>query len=359
MELPLLFVGGEFYEDDRWTTSITSQFIQNAKFLNGGQACLRVISRYLHANNIMRVLLPSYLCPSIVRILESEGLEFEFYTIREDLSIDLDGLSDKAREYQAVYFINYFGFLHPEEVTSFFKSLQQSGKIVIEDNAQTGDFVNPLGDFVFNSMRKFSACDGAYLVSKYDINPCLSHYAERINHRLPLIREYRSQLRPYLFDGCGNHSQLEQLFYQAEDYYDSDQVIFGDPEEKQKIDGFDWPQIKSIRRSNYLYLLDLLKNIPQITPLFPSLQDEIMPMGLPVYCYGYSRDLILDRLSEESISLTVHWEDLLTHPKTKMDPLVGKMAGNMITLPIDQYTSQSQMDYLVHHLKTAIEKIPG
>ena len=112
--------------------------VEKRYFLNGGRACLAVIGDYLIDHGIDKILLPAYLCPSILDALERCGLAYGFYQVNEDLSIDLDDLTQKATAYKAVYFINYFGFLHSPEVRNYLKDLRENGVLVIEDNAQAG-----------------------------------------------------------------------------------------------------------------------------------------------------------------------------------------------------------------------------
>ncbi len=345
-----MFVGGEFYEDSAWVTATPAPPIANAVFLNGGRACLSVISRYLRANNIKRILLPSYLCPSILDVLDQYLINYTFYQINEDFSIDLDDLKARAIDYQVIYFINYFGFRQKQEIVDVFCALQAEGKLLIEDNAQAGFRSNNLGDICFNSMRKVCGFDGGYMATRnIDVTPFIDHNY-RLNNRLPIIRRYRRQLRSYLFEGNGDREALDELFYQAEYNYEKDGVILGDAEEQRNVERLDWPAIKAVRRSNYSYLLGQILDMPGIIPVFPALQDEIMPMGMPVYVKGILRDHLLELLAEESISLTVHWDALLTDPRTQSTPKVHSMAERILTLPVDQYTSKNQLDYLVDHL---------
>ena len=138
-------------------------------FLNGGKACLIMISDYLLDHGIKKILLPSYLCPTIVTPLEHCGLTCDYYQINPDFSINLDDLAQKAVLHQAVYFINYFGFSHPPAVRNYLASLRQKGVIVVEDNAQAGFIDQTTGDFIFNSMRKLAAHDGGYLITPFDV----------------------------------------------------------------------------------------------------------------------------------------------------------------------------------------------
>ena len=111
-----MFVGGEFYYDSYWLRDKPTLSTEKMVFLNGGKACLVVISDYLLDQGISKILLPSYLCPTIVTTLEHGGLFCDYYQINPDFSIDLDDLAQKVIDHRAVYFINYFGFFHPPAV---------------------------------------------------------------------------------------------------------------------------------------------------------------------------------------------------------------------------------------------------
>jgi len=345
-----MFVGGEFYYHQRWQLDRPAISTEGMTFLNGGKACLIVICDYLLDHGINKILLPSYLCPSIVTTLERCGLTCDYYQINPDLSINLDDLAQKVSVHQAVYFINYFGFLHPTAVRNYLASLRQKGVIVVEDNAQAGFMDQTTGEFIFNSMRKLSPYDGGYLITPLDVAVYVKKYQGRSNRRLPVIREYRKQLADYLFQGMGNHDELQQMVNLAEYYYDSDFVVEGDPQEQQHIEQLDWEGIKQVRRENYIYLLDLISGISELTPIFPALQEENMPLGLPVYVSGVSRDWLIDELGNAGIGITIHWDELLSDSRLNGNRTAVNMASKILTLVIDQRTSHKQMDYLVRVL---------
>ena len=236
------------------------------------------------------------------------------------------------------------------------RGYQQKGGLVIEDNAQAAFNDHPTGDFIFNSLRKFTPYDGGYLITRRAMAPYLAQYAGRPNRRLPLIREYRARLGPYLFNGEGDYDALEHTFALAEQYYETDGVVLGDAQERAHIERLDWPGIKQARRENYHYLLGLIASIHEISPIFPALQADNMPLGLPVYFSGVSRDRVNDELGQHAIGLTIHWDELLHHPRTRLNPQVVSMASRMLTLPVDQRTSHKQLDYLVWQLKRAIRR---
>jgi dTDP-4-amino-4,6-dideoxygalactose transaminase len=348
-----MFVGGEFYYDQAWIGDKPSISMENMYFLNGGSACLTVISDFLRDHGISRVLLPSYLCPSIIETFERSGIAWDFYQINEDLSIDLDDLTQKIAGFQAVYFINYFGFFHHPETQKFFKLLQQKGVFVIEDNAQVGFHDHQIGDFLFNSIRKLAPYDGGCLITKQNMTPYLNRYLGYPNRRLPLIRKYREQLYQYHFNNTGSYNELIDLFERATQYYETDLVILGDMDECRQIERLDWKGIKQIRRDNYMYLMEWVSSIPEISPIYPDLQADNMPFGLPVYFprqSGITRDLVNEQLGNAGIGLTIHWDTIRTDPRTNQNQLAVDMAGRMMTLVIDQRTRHKQMDYLAQHL---------
>lgn len=346
----VMFVGGEFYYDQAWMKDTPTISTENMYFLNGGRACLTIISDYLLDHGIGKVLLPSYLCPSIVKTFERSGIAWDFYQVNEDLSVDLDDLAQKITGFQAVYFINYFGFFHNAQTQNFFKQLQQNKIIVIEDNAHTGFHHHPTGDFVLNSIRKIAAYDGGYLTTHYDMTPYLNKYQGYPNRRLPLIREYREALYRYLYDKTGNYNELNNLFQRADQYYETDLVVLGDIDEFRQIGRLDWKGIQQIRRENFRYLMNWVSSIPEITPIFPDLQEDNMPFGLPVYFSGVARDQVYEELGNAGIGLTIHWDDIRTDPRTNQNPYAVDMAGRMLTLTIDQRMSHKQMDYLAMNL---------
>ena len=350
-----MFVGGEFYDDPVWLVDKPTLSTRGMTFLNGGKACLIVISEVLLSRDIQHILLPSYLCPTIVNTLERCGLTCAYYQIKPDFSIDLDDLAQKTGSHKAVYFINYFGFLQPTSVREYLCALRQKGILVVEDNAQAGFSSQTSGDFVFNSIRKLAAYDGGYLTSPVDVKSILQKHPGIPNRRLPVIREYRKRLVDYLFHGEEIFDDLSSLYELAETIYETDDVVEGDPQEQWGIEHLDWQRIQQVRRENYAYLSGLISAIPELSPVFPVLQVDNMPLGFPVYINGVPRDELFDALGNAGIGLTIHWDGLLTDPRLNGNPVAVDMASRILTLVIDQRTSHAQLDYMVETIREYIK----
>jgi len=349
-----LFVGGEFYDDPGWQKDKPTLSMENAFFLNGGRACLAVISDHLLDHGIHRILLPAYLCPSILDVFQQHGLAWDFYRINQNLSIDLADLIEKAKNTQALYFINYFGFPHSSQTLAALKYFRKNGKLLVEDNAQAGLPGHMIADFTFNSVRKLAPFDGGYLFTNLEISPYLHCDNPSPNRRLPLIRAYRQELRKYLLEGQGSYRRLVSLHARAERFYEEDHVITGDPVERELIERQDWQGMSQKRRENYKYLLEHILDIPEIKPLFPVLEKDASPLGLPVYVNGVARDGLYDYLGKNSIGLFIHWQEILHDARLADLPDTYDMAGRMLTLTCDQRTSHEQLDYMVDCLKEGI-----
>lgn len=347
-----LFVGGELYADDRFSLPQASPLLPGWHFLYGGQACLRVICRALRAMERNQILLPAYICPDVITVLQQEGMQLFFYQPAENLSPNLSHLMDQLErlENPVMYFVNYFGFPLALSTQMVFKSLQRQGVLLIEDNAQALFQSASLADFTFNSVRKFVPHDGGYLSSSINLEAWLPAAAEP-HPRLPLIRTYRKYLAEYLLrDADIPYGTLVDLYEQTERAYLEHPVLAGDAQERQALEHLDWPAIAHARRANYHHLLAGLSELPQLQPLFPQLPPAAVPMALPVFYQGKDRQDLLDQLAEEGVNLNVHWEGIQQHALLQDYPEVQSLAAHIISLPVDQQTSPTQLDFLLSRM---------
>ncbi|MFR3030691.1 MAG: DegT/DnrJ/EryC1/StrS family aminotransferase [Blautia sp.] len=130
--------------------------------------------QYALKNGIARkgdvVLAPDYLCISVLNSLEVADLEFRFYHIREDLTIDLEDLEKKLDEkVKILYVIHYFGIPQPLRTVEAIKRMRGRQSFwIIEDLTQalytwdTGRI--GFGDYLVASTRKWlPVTDGGLL----------------------------------------------------------------------------------------------------------------------------------------------------------------------------------------------------
>jgi hypothetical protein len=175
------------------------------------------------------------------------------------------------------------------------------------------------------------------------------------NRRIPIMRRYRHELAEYRYRGIGMHEELSRLYEEAERYYALDPVVQGDAIQREGIEHLDWAGIKQARRDNYTYLLDMIEQIPGVTPLFPSLQPDNMPLFLPVYLDGVNRDRVFDAMGSAGVGLTVHWDAIPADPRLNTNAVAVDMARRMLSLVIDQRHTRKQLEYQADQLYTILK----
>jgi hypothetical protein len=119
------------------------------------------------------VLLPSYLCPTILIPFRLREIKYKFYKIDENLFVDTDYLvSILDKNVKSVFFIDYFGASQMDHLQPVLKNLKSKKIIVIQDVVQCLQINKSqlFGDYIFNSFRKFFPFEGSVLLSKENMN---------------------------------------------------------------------------------------------------------------------------------------------------------------------------------------------
>ena len=170
-------IGGEFEINPRdFIKSGSTQSFEFNKgyFYSSGRAALYHILSLSIQQGKEKILLPDYLCESIVEIVKMVKIPFFFYTINEDLTINIDSIKELYTEKSSVLIINYFG---GSDVANELKELREIDLniSIILDNVQAlySMFKFYDVDFMFTSFRKqLPVPDGGWVISKYDLYKC-------------------------------------------------------------------------------------------------------------------------------------------------------------------------------------------
>ena len=135
-------VGGDYeYKEETLYSYLT----------DSGRSSLRLILKSLSRKR--KFLVPDFLCQTILNVFKEEGIKFDYYHIKEDLSIDDKSIRD-MRNYDVLYIIDYFG--HKD---SFLSRIKSPDLLVIEDAAFLPVLEKPVNipNWIgFNSFRKIS-----------------------------------------------------------------------------------------------------------------------------------------------------------------------------------------------------------
>ena len=101
-------------------------------------------------------------------------------------------------------------------------------------------------------------------------------------------------------------------------------------------------QIIEQRRNNYSYLLSKIKDLSRIKAIYPSLPNNVCPLGLPIL--SNQRDKLRSFLIENKIYPPIHW---LLPSETADFKEAQKISKMTLTLPIDQRYSFKDLDRIV------------
>lgn len=347
-------IGGEHWFD----TNIFDNELDNFKdsnftFLRGGQSALSFIVHDLQIKNDEYILVPAYLCPTILWNFDRNRVNYAFYNINLDLSINLDDLSKKVDNYKvkAVFFINYFGFYHNDNTVNFLKMLKNRGIVIIEDAVQMLWFTeeNFIGNYVFNSYRKFLPIDGSIVISKthgkYD--SIKDEYYEYMNNA-------RMKITAFVKYGIGKMEEFVELFSKANEVYNDSTIIYGITDiSKYLLSKVNYKYIGNIRKQNYCYLYDKLSKNNRIKVLFGKEHiGDTIPIGFPILIKH--RDNVKRALRSKSIYCAAHWP-IFNEVWVKDYPVSIYLTNALLTLPIDQRYDMEDMDRLINELSYILD----
>lgn len=168
-------IGGEIeFEISNLNGACINDIGSLGSYYASGRSALYAILKSLAIYHIEQILLPDYLCSSIVTTVEKSGLQYKFYSLNDNFLSDIDDIEKKLDKYSAVLIINYFGLQNLSESITTIKNLPNS-PIVIEDDVQSFyDYLKPRNtkaDYSFTSLRKwFPVPDGGLAKSNNNLD---------------------------------------------------------------------------------------------------------------------------------------------------------------------------------------------
>lgn len=304
-----------------------------------GRAALYQILKYLkEQHGITSVLLPDYLCDTILVPIRKLDVAYSFYPLNDKLELESETFMEVYKRDAAILLINYFGLQDLSEQVAFIRSIDKDA-IIIEDDVQAYyEFKKPLGnvDFKFTSLRKtFAVPDGGLV---------------KTTHQLPVI-ETPNAFGQYKAAGAIMKSMRDELF---DDSVYLDIFKIGG----RKIDSelgcsmsliserlyasVDEEYVKNRRLANAKYLVEKLSETG-IQLLLPLAEDKV-PLFVPIYLEN--RDEVRKRMFQQEVFCPVHWP-LAGMPVKKSK----EMAEHELSLIVDQRYKEPDMKQIVSFIK--------
>lgn len=335
-------IGGEFDVD-----------LQSLQYRQGGNEQLDGVYKYSTGRSalyyilldvktrycINKVLLPDYLCSSVVVAAEKAEIAVVFYPLNDKLEIEEQGFADQYDEKSAVLIINYFGLQNIQNQVIYVRSLNKQA-VIIEDDVQAYyEFLNDLNgaDYKFASLRKTFACPDGGLVKTN--NPLPKIVTVNKFHQYKLAGSILKSLRkPEYYDDEVYLSMLEK----GESMIDADIASGMSNMAMEIMLKTDIDRLAYIRRRNANFICDSLRSLGIKTVL--PIGRENTPLFVPIYLED--RNKVRKYMFQHNCFCPVHWP--LEGMKVKKG---AEMAEHELSIIVDQRYTQKDMKYILDLLE--------
>lgn len=334
-------IGSEFWisnnnlvEDNKEMPSWLSRF-GNVVLTSSGRGALSLLLEQVKPR-VKTVLLPSYICDSVILPFEIAGYELTYYDVDRYLKpIDIEMINNS----NAGIFLHmgYFGFSSNEILSGLISSLKSKSVITIEDVTHTlfsQQNKSIESDFIIGSIRKwFGIPSGGFLASdkimKFDL----------IDANVDFINTRRSSLnQKFEYMSSGNESIKSTYlsgFNRAEHILDEDIRPYKiDHESEVIIKNLDNKELQSARQRNYDFLLKHLKDVDGIEVIFNDIEKDVTPIFFPIYVKN-NRDELRRKLIENEIYCPVHWP-IPKQVNGHLNNTTKNIYDSILSIPCDQ-----------------------
>lgn len=292
----------------------TGEWHSGAVALNSGRCCLEYI---LRCRKCASILVPYFICGSVLETVRKLGVPYRFYHIRKDYRIDGDV---ELVDGEMLLYVNYWGMQ-----SGYCMELSRKyGKRLILDYTQAF-FACPIdGIDTFYSCRKFFGVpDGGYLytdaVADFEIRQDVSWTRmDSLTKRIDLSPE----------DGYDDFRRCNGLFRSMPVGYMSRLT-------RRMMQGIDYRKVADRRRANYRFLLEAFGG--------NRLRGEDVPMVFPLEVSDGQK--LREHLIRNRIFVARYWSEVQL--REGISPVEYSMVDNLLYLPVDQRYDIGQMDVII------------
>jgi dTDP-4-amino-4,6-dideoxygalactose transaminase len=316
-------------------------------YTGGGYFSISSILKNIEFQSKDKVLLPSYICPTVLIPFQKQKISYRFYKISEHLKVDINDLQNKITpDIKAIFFINYFGFPQDEEVRIFLKELKEKGIIIIEDMVHSFFSRSEVtGNYAFNSLRKFMPVDGSVIISEKEFS---NDYAASFNKYFfyQLAGRYAKY---FIFNlGLKNDNLFLNFFKKAEKLYYTSETFGFNAYNNYIFSKIDIAQLREKRTFTFTMLLNNLKDYS----LFHCLPNNVTPLSFPIIID--KRDKIRSELAKKKIFCPVHWK-LPAEINRKEFEESWYLSEKILSIPVNEKINDVELKYLLRNFEDNLE----
>ncbi|WP_144478307.1 DegT/DnrJ/EryC1/StrS family aminotransferase [Cytobacillus oceanisediminis] len=298
------------------------------------------------------VLLPAYICDSVILPFIEQGYTCYLYEVDEKLSPIIENI--EMYENIGVFFhMGYYGFQTNFNLLKVLRYFQKQSTIIIEDVTHTlfSQFNRyEENDFYVGSIRKwFGVPSGGFLAS-----------SKRIVKRPVSINYDFSMLRTTALTNKGkymktNDDSLKSLFLSQ---FSNAEILLNEDLNPYCIDSssiilinsLDVDELISRRRENFKVLLEGLESISYLTSPFKYLANNECPLFYPVMVKN-NRNYVRKKLIDEKIYCPIHWPVPAQIKVTDLSSTL-EVYNTILSIPCDQRYGKVEMDRIISILRS-------
>ena len=340
-------IGGEFDIDvqriqSQWQNNILSEGVKT--FSTGRSALYHIIKAAITERTISQVMVPDYLCSSVLVPIQKIGFEPVFYTLNDNLEMDRAKFAELYKNGSIVIIINYFGLMDITGQVQYVRELDADAVIVEDDVQAYYEFENAQtdADYRFTSLRKwFALPDGGLVKSKN--SKLQSIDTPNVFHQYKVAGSILKTLRnPHYYDD----SIYLELFEKGEGLIDEDMKKGMSAITREHISYTAVEQISYIRNRNANYIIEGLKSL-KIEPILPLTEGKT-PLFVPIWLEN--RNKVRKAMFQHDVFCPVHW------PLEGMPVKKGaEMAEHELSIIIDQRYTHDDMNLILNIIEDNIK----
>lgn len=295
-------IGSEFWSVER-VCSDTKYFV------SGRTALDFIIQDIIKTKKLERVHVPSFCCYSMIEPFFRHGLHVIFYDVYCENGILKAELPLLSQE-EVFFYINYFGYKN--QCIGDLDKVEKNGCVIIEDATHSWlsdeEKMHSSVDYQFVSYRKWSGFSGISVARKATGKFNIEYKKQEYECYDDLRRKAQYKKKRFIEFTEGEKIEFLQKFEEAEGLLEKDYINYTPSNESIKafmcLDRF---LIKEKRRINAQVVLDGIKQLKEITPVFKKLEIEDVPLCVPILLDASIRDDFRKYLISEKIYCPIHW----------------------------------------------------
>ena len=323
-------------------------------WMSTGRSATRLVLQTIEERNprINKVaLLPPFTCHTVFEPFIDYGYEIHTLPLSIDLTTTADDIICCQDEYDAsvVLVHRYYGFDTLPRFEQAINALRSKGVIVIEDCTQClySNFRLSDADFIVASIRKWCGVpDGGFAICKEGV---FFHKPIQSDNKMVEAKRIASELKyQFLFEGKGDKLSYKAKYREAETMLNNQEVHYAIGKLSASIQAeLNMELLKKKRHDNYKVLLDEIKDVSGMKPVFNHLPDNVTPLYFPILVD--EREAIQDLLADNDIYAPIVW------PKADCCPQICKEAeevyDKILCVPVDQRYDVDDMQRIIKVIK--------